>query len=88
VYNDLMPTKKQHLDLENAVVWILDSKTPKRSREVPLTPIAVETFRDQLRLSPCGPQEMDTSLVPIGGFIHGSDLESAKQLESGRSAAW
>jgi len=55
VYKELMPMKKQHLDLENAVVWIPDSKTSNGIAEVPLTPIAVEAFRDQLRLSPCSP---------------------------------
>jgi len=51
----LRPMKKEHLDLENAVVWIPDSKTPNGVAEVPLTPIAVEVFRDQLRLFPCSP---------------------------------
>ena len=55
VYKELMPMKKEHLDLANAVVWIPDSKTPNGMAEVPLTPIAVEAFRDQLRLSPCSP---------------------------------
>jgi integrase len=55
VYKELMPMKKEHLDLENAVVWIPDSKTPNGVAEVPLTPLAVEAFRDQLRLSPCSP---------------------------------
>jgi integrase len=45
----------QHLNLENAALWIPDSKTPNGIAEVPLTPIAVDTFRDQLRLSPCSP---------------------------------
>jgi hypothetical protein len=40
--------KKDHVDLENAVVWILDSKTPNGIAEVPLTEVAVEAFRDQL----------------------------------------
>jgi hypothetical protein len=31
VYKELMPMKKQNLDLENAVVWIPDSKTPQRN---------------------------------------------------------
>ncbi len=46
VYKELMPMKKEHLDLTNAVVWIPDSKTPNGVAEVPLTPIAVEAFRD------------------------------------------
>jgi hypothetical protein len=47
-----MTMKKEHLDLENAVVWIPDSKTPNGFAEVPLTPIAVEAFRGPLRLLP------------------------------------
>jgi integrase len=37
------------------VVWIPDSKTPNGIAEVPLTPLAAEAFRHQLRLSPCSP---------------------------------
>ena len=55
VYKELMPMKKEQLDLENAVVWIPDSKTPNGVAEVPLTPLAVEAFRNQLRLSPFSP---------------------------------
>ena len=49
VYKELMPMKKEQVDLENAVVWIPDSKTPNGVAEVPLTEIAVEAFRDQIR---------------------------------------
>ena len=58
--------KKQHLDLENAVVWIPDSKTPNGIAEVPLTPIAVEAFRDQLRLSPCSRDLFPSDENPSG----------------------
>jgi len=53
VYKELMPMKKKQLDLENELVWIPDSKTPNGIADVPLTPLAVEAFRNQLRLSPC-----------------------------------
>jgi integrase len=66
VYKELMPMKKQDLDLENAVVWIPDSKTPNGVAEVPLTPIAVEAFRDQLRLSPCSPYLFPSDDNPSG----------------------
>jgi len=66
VYKELMPMKKQHLDLENAVVWIPDSKTPNGIAEVPLTPIAAEAFRDQLRLSPCSPYLFPSDENPSG----------------------
>lgn len=43
--------KKEQVDLENAVVWIPDLKTPNGIAEVPLTNLAVEAFRDQIRIS-------------------------------------
>jgi integrase len=55
VYKELMPMKKEQLDITNAMVWIPDSKTPNGVAEVPLTPLALEAFRGQLRLSPCSP---------------------------------
>ena len=47
--------RKEHLDLENGIVWIPDSKTPNGIAEVPLTPIAIEAFQRQLALSGPGP---------------------------------
>jgi hypothetical protein len=41
--------KKEQVDLENAMVWIPDSKTPNGIAEVPLTELALEAFRDQIR---------------------------------------
>ena len=66
VYKELMPMKKEHLDLENAVVWIPDSKTPNGVAEVPLTPLAVEAFRNQLRLSPFSPYLFPSDGNPSG----------------------
>lgn len=66
VYKELMPMKKNQLDLENAVVWIPDSKTPNGVAEVPLTPLAVEAFRNQLRLSPCSPYLFPSDENPSG----------------------
>lgn len=51
VYKELMPMTKEQVDLENAVVWIPDSKTPNGIAEVPLTSLAVEAFRDQIRIA-------------------------------------
>ena len=48
------------------MVWIPDSKTPNGIAEVPLTPIAVEAFRDQLRLSPCSPYLFPSDENPSG----------------------
>ena len=55
VYKELMPIKKEQVDLENAVVWIPDSKTPNGIAEVPLTDLASEAFREQIRISGSGP---------------------------------
>ncbi|MGC1596186.1 MAG: tyrosine-type recombinase/integrase, partial [Candidatus Acidiferrales bacterium] len=55
VYKELMSMKKHQLDLPNAVVWIPDSKTPNGIAEVPLTPLAVDAFRDQLAIAGDGP---------------------------------
>jgi hypothetical protein len=37
--------KKDQVNMENAVVWIPDSKTENGVAEVPLTEIAVKAFR-------------------------------------------
>jgi integrase len=49
-YKELMLMKKDQVDLDNAVVWIPDSKTPNGVADVPLTELAVQAFRDQLSL--------------------------------------
>jgi integrase len=46
--------KRDQVDLGNAVVWIPDSKTPNGVAEVPLTPLAVQAFQDQLRIAGAG----------------------------------
>ena len=55
VYKELIPIKKEQLDLENRVVWIQDSKTPNGVAEVPLTEVAMAAFRSQLAISGVGP---------------------------------
>jgi len=54
VYKELMSMRKDQVDLENAVVWIPDSKTPNGIAEVPLTPLAVQSFRDQIKTAGVG----------------------------------
>ena len=49
IYKELAPMKKDHVDLENMVVWIPDSKTPNGVAEVPLTDLAVEALREQMQ---------------------------------------
>ena len=58
--------KKDQLDLPNAVVWIPDSKTPNGIAEVPLTPLAVSAFRDQLAIAGDGPFLFPSDLNPTG----------------------
>jgi integrase len=55
VYKELMPMKKEQVDVENALAWIPDSKTPNGVAEVPLTDVALDAFRDQIRMSGTGP---------------------------------
>jgi integrase len=61
-----MSMKNDQLHLPNAVVWIPDSKTPKGIAEVPLTPIAVDAFRDQLAIAGGGPFLFPSDLNPAG----------------------
>src|SRR6185437_7188531 len=63
---ELVPMTKDQLDLDNAVVWIPDSKTPNGVAEVPLTAIAVEAFRRQIALSGPGPYLFPSDENPNG----------------------
>ena len=47
--------KKEQADLENVIAWIPDSKTPNGIAEVPLTDLACDAFREQIRISGSGP---------------------------------
>ena len=51
INKELLPMRKDQLDIANATVWIPDSKTEHGVAEVPLTPIAVDAFRSQLSLA-------------------------------------
>lgn len=51
VHKELMAMRKDQVDLRNAVVRIPDSMTPNGVADVPLTPFAVEAFRDQMASS-------------------------------------
>ena len=66
VYKELMPMKKDQVDLENAVVWIPDSKTPNGIAEVPLTDLAVDAFREQIRIAGPGPWLFPSDENPTG----------------------
>jgi integrase len=64
VYKELACMKKDQVDLANKVVFIVDSKTPTGVAEVPLTDIAADAFRDQIKLSGPGPWLFPSSRKP------------------------
>ena len=66
VYKELMPMKKDQVDLDNAVVWIPDSKTPNGVADVPLTELAVEAFRAQFALAVKSPWLFPSDENPTG----------------------
>jgi Phage integrase family len=66
VYKELTPMKKDQVDLENAVVWIPDSKTPNGVAEVPLTCLSAQAFQDQLRVAGPGPYLFPSDKNPSG----------------------
>jgi integrase len=51
INKELLTMQKDQVDIANATVWIPDSKTENGVAEVPLTPIAVDAFRNQLSLA-------------------------------------
>jgi integrase len=55
VYKELTPMRREQVDLQNAVVWIPDSKTPSGRAEVPLTPLAVQAFQAQMAMAANSP---------------------------------
>jgi len=70
VYKELLPMKKDQIDLENAVLWISDSNTPNGIGEVPLTAFAVETLRNQM------------AIAGEGHFLFPSHLNSTGHLKT------
>ncbi|HET6929167.1 MAG TPA: tyrosine-type recombinase/integrase [Candidatus Acidoferrum sp.] len=66
IYKELIPMRKDQVDLQNAVVWIPDSKTPNGTAEVPLTSLAIEAFKNQMAISGAGPYLFPSDLNPTG----------------------
>lgn len=66
IYKELMPMKKENVDLDNSVVWIPDSKTPNGIAEVPLTPLAIQAFQRQIAISGNGPFLFPSERNPSG----------------------
>jgi integrase len=73
-YKELLPMKKEQVDLVNAVVWIPDSKTPNGISELPLTKLALDAFRNQIAIS------------GNGDFLFPSDETPTKHLKSVKTA--
>ena len=64
IYRELTPMRKDQVDLQNAVVWIPDSKTPNGISEVPLTSLAIEAFKSQMAISGEGPFLFPSHRIP------------------------
>jgi len=82
VYKELTSMRKDQVDLVNATVWIPDSKTPNGVAEIPLTPLAVEAFKNQLSISGTGPFLFPSDRNPCG---HQKVLKTAWQKTLRRS---
>ena len=50
-FKELMPMKREQVDLENSVVHITDSKTPTGIGDMPMTALACEGFKAQIELA-------------------------------------
>ncbi len=66
VYKELTPMRKNQVDLQNAVVWISDSKTPNGIAGVPLTSLAIEAFTSQMAIPGEGPFLFPSDRNPRG----------------------
>jgi integrase len=66
IYKELTPMRKDQVDLQNAVVWIPDSKTANGVAEVPLTSLAIEAFKSQMAISGEGPFLFPSDRIPSG----------------------
>jgi integrase len=82
VNKELMPMKKEQVDLENAVAWVPDSKTPNGIAEIPLTDLAIEAFRAQIRISGTGVWLFPSDENPTG---HQKSLRTVWRLTLGRT---
>jgi integrase len=76
VYKELTPMRKDQVDLQNATVWIPDSKTPSGVAEVPLTALAIEAFQSQMAISGPGAFLFPSDRNPSG---HQTELKTVWQ---------
>jgi len=68
--------RKEQVDLQNATVWIPDSKTPSGVAEVRLTALAIEAFQCQMAISGPGPFLFPSDQNPSG---HQTELKTVWQ---------
>jgi integrase len=66
IYKELTPMRKDQVDLQNAVVWIPDSKTANHIAGVPHTTIAIEAFKNQMAIADEGPFLFPSDRIPGG----------------------
>jgi integrase len=66
VYKELLAMQKEQVDLRNAVLRIPDSKTPNGVADVPLTPLAIDAFRDQMTIAGQGQYLFPSNLNSTG----------------------
>ena len=82
IYKELIPMKKEHVDLRNRAVWIPDSKTPTGVAEVPLSDIAAKAFESQIVLA--GPSSYLFPNEDLSG--HQKSFKTAWRLTLRRAA--
>jgi integrase len=70
VNKELVPMKKEQVDVTNAVVWIPDSKTPNGIAEVPLTDVALEALTAQMEVAGPGPYVFPSSRIADGHQVN------------------
>ena len=75
-YKELMPMRKDEVDLENRLVHIPDSKTPNGEGDMPMTEPAWQAFRDQIEESK-GSDYLFPSPRTTGQKFHITNLRKA-----------
>ncbi len=83
VYKELMPMTKDQVNLGSGVVGIPDSKTENGIAEMPLTRLAVEAFREQIRISGEGTWLFPSDKNPSG---HQNTLKTVQRAAKSEGA--
>jgi integrase len=75
-YKELMPMRKEHVDLENRLVHIPESKTLSGEGDMPMTETAWQAFKEQIEQTP-GSDYLFPSPRPTGRKAHITNLRKA-----------